>query len=77
MPLTPINFECVESNCANLIVRSKRLDLVIRSQESVVAQLNQDEKGSVTQRLEAEHLKRMLLARDRLKQAKAKMEAAA
>ena len=75
MPLAPINFECVESNCVNLVVRSKRLDLVIRSQESVVAQLDRGEKGSVAQRLEAEHLKRMLLARDRLKQAKTEKEA--
>lgn len=77
MPLAPINFECVESNCANLVVRGKRLDLVIRSQESVVAQLDRDEMGSVAQRLEAEHLKRMLLARDRLKQAKFEKEATA
>jgi hypothetical protein len=77
IPLAPINFECVESNCANLVVRSNRLDLVIRSQESVVAQLDCDEKGSVAQRLEAEHLKRMLLARDRLSQAKIKKEVAA
>lgn len=75
MPLTPINFECVESNCANLVVRSKRLDLVIRTQESVVALLNRDDKGSVAQRLETEHLERMLLARDRLKRSKAKLEA--
>lgn len=77
MPLDPINFECVESNCANLVVRSKRLDMVIRSQESAVAQLVRDENGSVEQRLEAEHLRRMLLARDRLKQARTEKEAAA
>lgn len=75
MPLSPINFECVESNCVNLVVRRKRLDLIISSQESVVAQLERDEEGSVAQRLEAEHLKRMLLARDRLKQAKTEKEA--
>ncbi|WP_052140380.1 hypothetical protein [Janthinobacterium lividum] len=74
MPLAPINFECVESNCANVVVRSKRLDLVIRTQESVVAQLNRDDKGSVAQRLEAEHLERMLLARDRLRLSKARTE---
>ena len=77
MPLAPINFECVESNCVNLVVRSKRLDLVIRSQESVVTQLDRDEKGSVAQRLEAEHLKRMLLARDRLRQTASGKEAKA
>jgi hypothetical protein len=43
---------------------------ILVSKESVVAQPNQDEKGSVAQRLEAEHLKRMLLARDRLRQAR-------
>jgi len=70
MPLDPINFECVESNCVNVVVRSKRLDMVIGSQESVVAQLASDKAGSVEQRLEVEHLKRMLLARDRLRQTK-------
>lgn len=75
MPLAPINFECVESNCVNLVVRGKRLDLVIRSQESVVAKLNNDAKGYVEHRLEAEHLKRMLLARDRLRHAKTKQDA--
>ncbi|MBC3876649.1 hypothetical protein H8K38_02385 [Undibacterium sp. FT79W] len=68
MPLDPINFECVESNCANIVVRSKRLDMVIRSQESVVAQVALNDTGSVEHRLESEHLKRMLIARDRLKQ---------
>lgn len=77
MPLEPINFQCVESNCANLVVRGKRLDLVIRTQESVVAQLDSDAKGSVEQRLEGEHLKRMLLARDRLRHTKADQEATA
>lgn len=76
-PLAPINFECVESNCANLVVRSKRLDLVIRSQKSVVAQLDRNKEGSVKQRIEAQHLKRMLLGRDRLKKAKSKKEAKA
>lgn len=71
IPLTAINFECVESNCANLVVQRKRLDFVIRSQENVVAQLDRHSIGSVEQRLEAEHLKRMLIARDRLIHAKA------
>jgi len=66
MPLDPINFECLESNCVNIVVHSKRLEMVIRTQENVVAQLVRDESGSVEQRLEAEHLKRMLRARDLL-----------
>jgi integrase len=77
MPLMPINFECVESNCVNLVVQSKRLDLVIRSQEGVVAQLERDEKGSVAQRLETEHLKRMLVGRDRLRDGASVKEAKA
>lgn len=75
MPLTPINFECVTSNCASLVVRRKRMDFVIRTQEIVVAQLARDEKGSVEQRIEAEHLKRMVLARERLNQATTEKDA--
>jgi hypothetical protein len=74
IPLDPINFGCVESNCVNVVVLSKRLDMVIRSQESVVSQLERDAGGSVEQRLETEHLKRMLLARDQLNQAKTEKE---
>jgi hypothetical protein len=74
MPLDPINFECIESNCVNVVVLGKRLDLVTRSQESVVTQLDRDADGSVEQRLETAHLKRMLLARDRLRQAKIEQE---
>lgn len=77
MPLDPINFECIESNCVNVVVRGKRLDMVIRSQESVVAQLDRDAGGSVEQRLETEHLKRMLFARDRLRQIKTEQEKSA
>lgn len=74
MPLDPINFECVESNCVNIVVRSKRLDMVIRSQESVVAQLTFNDSGSVEHRLESEHLKRMIAARDRMRKANISQE---
>lgn len=65
MPMDPINFQCIESNCVNLVVRSKRLDFVIYSQKSAVAKLALEGTDTVEFRLENEHLKRMLLARKR------------
>jgi hypothetical protein len=69
-PLEPIPIECLESNCANLVVSSKRLDHVIRSQEMVVAMLERDEAGSVEHRLEANNLRVLLKARRQLKESK-------
>ena len=70
-PLEPIPIECLETNCANLVVFSKRLNHVIRSQETVVAMLERDEPGSVEHRLEANTLRVMLKARQHLKEGKA------
>ncbi|RZL03863.1 MAG: hypothetical protein EOP36_02985 [Rubrivivax sp.] len=70
-PLDPIPFDCLKSNCINLVVASKRLDNVIRSQESIVAVLERDERGSVESRLEANNLKVLLKARQVLKENKA------
>jgi hypothetical protein len=69
-PLEPIPIECLETNCMNLVVFSKRLDHVIRSQETVVAMLERDEPGSVEHRLEADNLRVMLKARRQLKEGK-------
>jgi hypothetical protein len=69
-PFDPIPIECLETNCVNLIVFSKRLDHVIRSQETVVATLRCDEPGSVEHRLEADHLRVLLKARQQLKKGK-------
>ena len=65
-PLEVVPIECLEKNCANLVVSPKRLDLVIRSQEIAVATLERDECGSVEHRLEAGSLQVLLKARQRL-----------
>lgn len=70
-PLEPIPFECLETDCVNQVVLPKRLDHVIRSQETVVAMLERDEPGSVEHRLEANNLRVLLKARQKLKEAKA------
>lgn len=63
LPLEPIPVDCLSTNCVNLVVFSKRLDYVIRSQETVVAKLEANERGSVEYRLEASSLQAMLKAR--------------
>lgn len=65
-PLEPIPYDCLESNCVNLVVFGKRLEHVIKHQEVAVATLASDEAGSVEHRLEASHLKVLLKARERL-----------
>lgn len=65
-PLEPIPYDCLESNCVNLVVFGKRLEHVIKHQEVAVATLASDETGSVEHRLEASHLKVLLKARERL-----------
>lgn len=65
-PLQPIPFDCLESNCVNQVVAGKRLNLVIKTQESVVARLADGEAGSVEHRLEANHLRVLLKARQQL-----------
>ena len=66
LPLEPIGLECLEKNCVNQVVSPKRLDLVIRSQEGVVARLEKVEPGSVEHRLEINSLQVLLKARQRL-----------
>lgn len=65
-PLEPIPWDCLEKDCANTVVFSKRLDLLIKSQETVVATLESSERSSVEHRLEADHLRVLLKARHRL-----------
>lgn len=66
-PLEPIPYDCLESNCVNLVVFGKRLEHIIKHQEVTVATLANDEAGSVEHRLEASHLEMLLKARGRLK----------
>ena len=66
-PMEPIPYQCLEANCINQVVFSKRLDHIIQFQKSAVAALEQNEHGSVEHRLEARHLEILLTARDRLK----------
>lgn len=66
-PLEPIPYDCLESNCVNLVVFGKRLEHIIKHQEVTVATLANDEAGSVEHRLEASHLEMLLKARRRLK----------
>ncbi|WP_310737550.1 hypothetical protein [Inhella gelatinilytica] len=67
-PLEPIPFDCLESNCINIVVHAKRLERIIGSQESVVASLQSTEEGSAEHRLEVNHLKVLLRARQKLKE---------
>lgn len=66
-PLEPIPYDCLESNCVNLVVFEKRLQHIIKQQEVAVANLAKDEAGSVEHRLEIGHLEVLLKARNRLK----------
>ncbi len=66
-PLDPMPYDCLESNCVNLVVFEKRLQHIIKQQEVAVASLAKSEAGSVEYRLEARHLEVLLKARDRLK----------
>jgi len=68
LPLSPIPFDCLERDCPNAVVLGKRLNLVIRSQETLVSGLAEHEAGSVEHRMEAEHLRVLLRARTRLEQ---------
>lgn len=68
LPLEPIGLECLEKNCVNQVVSPKQLELVIRSQEGVVAKLEKVEPGSVEHRLEVASLEVLIKARQRLKE---------
>jgi hypothetical protein len=68
-PLEPIPWECLEKDCVNAVVFGKRLSLVIKTQEAVVASLAEVEQGSVEHRLEVDHLRVLLKARQRLSEA--------
>lgn len=65
-PLEPIPYDCLESNCVNLVVFGRRLDHIIKHQEVTVATLTTKEAGSVEHRLEANHLQVLLKAREQL-----------
>lgn len=65
-PLEPIPWNCLDKDCTNAVVFGKRLGLLIKTQETVVTTLARDEQGSVEHRLEADHLRVLLKARQRL-----------
>ncbi|WP_147282964.1 hypothetical protein [Pseudorhodoferax soli] len=65
-PLSPLPWDCVQKNCVNQVVIGKRLDHVIKTQESVVAALV-GEQGSVEYRLEADNLRVLLQAREKFR----------
>ena len=67
-PLEPIPWDCIEGDCPNAIVFGKRLNRLIETQKAVVATLESDERGSVEHRLEADHLRVLLKARQRLQE---------
>lgn len=73
-PLDPIPYDCLESNCVNMVVLGKRLAMVIQSQQSAVAMLEQTEPGSVEHRLEARSLEVLLKAKNKLLQDKSLTE---
>lgn len=56
LPLNPIPFDCLETNCRNLVVSQKKLDKVIQSQKILVQQLEQERPNSVELRLEQQGL---------------------
>ncbi len=66
LPLSPIPFDCLEKDCPNAVVFSKRLNLVIKSQEILVAGLAVDASGTVEHRLEVANLHVLLHARSRM-----------
>ncbi|WP_429259875.1 hypothetical protein [Paraburkholderia sp. GAS334] len=68
-PLEPIPWDCLEKDCTNAVVFEKRLGLLIKTQETVVATLASTEAGSVEHRLEGDHLRVLLKARKRLTEA--------
>ena len=68
-PLEPIPWDCLERDCPNMVVFDKRLGLLIKTQETVVQTLSRAEPGSVEHRLEADHLRVLLKARQRLTEA--------
>jgi hypothetical protein len=68
-PLEPIPWDCLEKDCTNAMVFEKRLGLLIRTQETVVAMLASTESGSVEHRLEGDHLRVLLKARKRFTEA--------
>lgn len=65
-PLEPIPYDCLESNCPNMVVFSKRLQAVVRSQKTLVLTLEREMCGSVEHRLEARHLEVLLKAQAHL-----------
>lgn len=65
--LEPIPYDCLESNCVNMVVFGKRLEHIIKHQKMTVTRLAKDESGSVEHRLEALHLEVLLKAHKRLK----------
>ena len=71
-PLEPIPYDCLESNCVNMVVLGKRLDTVIKSQQGAVAMLEKTEPGSVEHRLELRSLEVLLKAKSRLQRDKPK-----
>jgi hypothetical protein len=64
-PLEAIPFECVKADCVNQVVIGKRLDYIIKTQQTVVMALERDDPGSVEARLETDHLHVLLKARQR------------
>lgn len=66
-PLEPIPYDCLESNCVNMVVFEKRLEHIIKHQQVAVTSLAKDDAGSVEYRLEARQLEVLLRARNRLK----------
>lgn len=67
-PLEPIPWDCLAKDCSNAVVFGKRLGLLIKTQETVVATLASTEAGSVEHRLEGEHLRVLLKAHKHLKE---------
>ncbi|WP_427772893.1 hypothetical protein [Comamonas thiooxydans] len=66
-PLEPIPYQCIETNCLNQVVFSKRLEHIIKHQKMAVTILERDEKGSVEHRLEVRFLEVLLKASERQK----------
>ena len=68
-PLEPIPWDCVEKDCPNAVVFGKRLGMLIKTQETVVATLAKEDQGSVEHRLEVDHLRVLLKARQKFLEA--------
>jgi len=65
-PLDWMHLDCLESNCRNLIVVPSKLQRVIKAQQATVEKLRVVDEASVEYRIEAQTLRRLIDAQEKL-----------